>query len=121
MRVTTVTHINLPISIFFGSPLYTVLVHLHPQQEFNASWVEPFTLLKNAALSSSFGITRIRYKQNTQHRSHMSSMDRCFTRLVEGTVHAKNVAVPYQDIRYVSKTKLKNVGLRWYGTVKGAR
>ena len=116
-RVTSVTHINLPVSIFLVHPFILV----HPQQEFNAPWVEPFTLLRNAVLSSSFGIIRIRYTQNTQHRSHMSSMDGCFTRLVEGTVYAKNVPVPYQDIRYASKIALKYVGQHWYGTVKGAR
>ena len=47
---------------FFVSPLYTG----SPSQKFNSPWVEPFTLLRNAALSVSFGMIRIRYKQKTR-------------------------------------------------------
>ena len=54
--VTTVTQIN--VSICFGSLIYTG----SPSQKFNSRWVEPFTLSRNAALSLSFGIIRIRYK-----------------------------------------------------------
>ena len=48
--VTIVTHINLPVSFFFsffGSLIYSG----SPSQKFNSPWIEPFTLLRNAALS----------------------------------------------------------------------
>ena len=37
-RVSSVVYINLPVSIFFGSPLFTG----SPSQKFNSPWVEPF-------------------------------------------------------------------------------
>ena len=44
---------------FFYSPFYTG----SPSQQFNSYWVEPFTLLRNAALRLSFATIRFKYKQ----------------------------------------------------------
>ena len=77
-RVTTVTHINLPVSIFDS-----LVFNGSPSQKFNSPWVEPFILLRNKALSLSFGVIRIRYKQKTRkHRSKISLMNRCLARLI---------------------------------------
>ena len=73
---------QLPVP-FFWLALYSG----SPSQKFSSTWVEPFTILRNAALRLSFGIIRIRYTQKTrQYRSHISVMDHCLTRLIQGTV-----------------------------------
>ena len=64
---TTVTHVNIPVSIVFGSPLYTG----SPLQKFSSPWVEPLSLLRNVALGLSFGIVGIRYKQTTRQHGRV--------------------------------------------------
>ena len=102
--------ITYKFPFLFGSPLYTG----SPSQKFNSPWVEPFTHLRNAALSLSFDIIQIRYKQkHGQHRSHLSLMNYCSTRLITGTVRKKKTTVP--EVRFASNIELK------YGTVKDAK
>ena len=101
-KITSVTHINLQVFIFLGSSLCTG----SPSQKFNSHWVEAFTLLRNSALSLSFGIIRLRYKQKTrQQRSHVSLMDPCLTRLIEGTIRRKTYCTL---VRYVGMVRFKN-------------
>ena len=87
-----------------------------PSQKFNSPSVETLTLLRNAALSLSFGTVRIRYKQKArQHSSLMSLMNRCFTRLIEGTVRKKTY---HTKVRHASKIELKYGTLVRYGTLR---
>ena len=101
-RVTTVTHINLPDSIFSVH----LFIQAHPQKNLIHPALNPSTLLKNDALSLSFGIIPIRYKQKTsQHRSHISFMDQCLTRLIKDTVRKKTY---HTKLRYVGTVRFKN-------------
>ena len=110
-KITSVTHINLPVFIFLGSSLCTG----SPSQKFNSPWVEAFTLSRNTALSLSFDIIRIRHKQKTrQQRSHVSLIDRCLTRVIEGTVRRKTYCTL---VRYVGMVRFKNwTEVRYSGT-----
>ena len=89
--------------LFFVLPRITGL----PSQKFNSPWAEPLIHLKNAALSIFFCIIHIRYKQKTrQHRLHMSLMDRCLTRLIEGIIPKKKT---YRTkVRCVGTIRFKN-------------
>ena len=99
-RVTTVITFTYQYSFLWVHPF--ILVYPHRNLIHHRLNHSP---LKNAALNLSFELIRIRYKQKHVNIGRISQMDRCLTRLIEGTVLKKAYR---SKVRYVGTVRFKN-------------